>query len=139
MISLNSQMLKQNSEHIDHVLIHELLHSFSKITPESYQTFTGYEEGVVEKLAYRFTEAITGKPDQFKTGYGRYIKVLEGARELLEMGEEEFYTRLLQTPLEDRENVLWQWGLDKFGEEWYKVANKVRWTWLRGSANKKAR
>ena len=95
-------------------LIHESLHCHSAgYNIEHYQSFPGWEEGVVEKMQRLLRVDILTRigvfvPDTVLAGldaehrYNVYVQALEAVRFSLAISEAQFYQRLLATPLQER-------------------------------------
>ena len=95
-------------------MIHEALHLFSlAYTKQEYMLARGWEEGVVEQLQRLLRQEVFAAlkivvSEEIFTErdvaheYNRYIRALEGLRELLELDAREFYLWLLATPLSER-------------------------------------
>lgn len=90
---------------------HEMLHALSVgLDRQAYVQFTGWEEGVVEKLQRllgpRALKAIGEQPHVGLGAYDHYIAALEQLRTFLGRSESRFYLQLLRTPLADREQAV---------------------------------
>ena len=103
-------------------LIHEALHAVSTgYVGTHYREFPGWEEGVVERLQRLYRPVILTRlgvlvPDEVfreaeaKHNYNKYIAALERVRSHLSLPEEEFYGRLLRTPIKDRFSLVFSLG-----------------------------
>lgn len=96
-------------------IIHEMLHALSVgVDKASYRAFSGWEEGVVEKLQRilgpRALRAIGELPYVGLGAYDHYIAALERLRRFLGKPESRFYLQLLRIPLADRERAVIDMG-----------------------------
>lgn len=100
-------------------LIHEALHSFSAgYNLQDYQTWRGWEEGVVEQLQRLFRPAVLARLSiavdaavfeavEEKYTFNEYIEALEGLREVIDARpSEEFYVDLLATAIKSRPGLI---------------------------------
>lgn len=110
---------------LEMVILHEMLHTLSYCHPNDYIKIPGAEEGVVEQLTHIFLpEVIRGvygsvdmdKVKQTCHSYAVYVGTLEAIREEIKMDLEEFYIRLMVTPLGRREEMLRQLYKERVGD-----------------------
>jgi len=133
-IGLSREMWKRmNEDWRRHVLLHEMLHSLSPgLNPRVYTRYRGWEEGVVETLTYRLYPEIYGKHSSFPSGYERFMKALETIRTALGMDAKEFYEVVFRAHLGEREGLVFSWGENKFGQQWYTMVENLPFGVLRG-------
>jgi len=110
-------------------LIHESLHAVSAgYVGTDYREFPGWEEGVVERLQRLYRPAVLTRlgvlvPDEVfreaeaKHNYNKYIAALEQVRPHLSLPEEEFYLRLLRTPIKVRFSLVFGLGNQLSGQQ----------------------
>jgi hypothetical protein len=97
--------------------VHEGLHSISVgMNPLDYLAYSGFEEGVVEKLTRILRDEVFAGmglqgPFEVRDGvyYEQFVILLEDLRFRTGKAEREFYIEMLRTPLRDREETVVQW------------------------------
>lgn len=109
-------------------MIHEMLHAHSEgYNRKAYEDYTGWEEGVVEKLQRllrpRILEQLGVSVDERRFAaeevdhdYNVYIGALERMRTLIEEDEEPFYLNLLSLPIAVRARTILLHGMQLPGE-----------------------
>jgi hypothetical protein len=111
-ILLNAALEKDDARW--RTILHEALHSFSQgYNREDFESFRGWEEGVVEKLQRLLRPAvlsalkITVEETVFNAFeerhlYNSYLEALAELQQVVGQPEQQFYTNLLKTPIRDR-------------------------------------
>ena len=104
-------------------LVHEALHAVSVgVERTAFMAYRGFEEGVVEWWTRRLAVPLAAELGieaiyEMREVFDPYLIHLENMRAITELAEEEFYLRLIRTPLAQRHQAVIQWAAEAHPDE----------------------